>query len=66
MRVGANGVRFWFDVDGPALVPDYRRDSRGSRSSKAPATSPGAMRRSGTWPLLSDFVTPTAAPRLEE
>ena len=22
MRVEANGVRFWFDVDGPALVPD--------------------------------------------
>jgi pimeloyl-ACP methyl ester carboxylesterase len=22
MRVNANGVRYWFDVDGPALVPD--------------------------------------------
>jgi hypothetical protein len=40
MRVDVNGTTLWFDVDGPALVPDGRRMSERADDPQGPIVTP--------------------------
>jgi hypothetical protein len=70
MHVDVNGTRLWFDVDGPALVPD------GARMRQRPTVIVGRLeiidegghfpwldQPDRLWPVVTSFVTQGADER---
>ena len=62
MHVDVNGTRLWFDVDGPALVPDGDELRRRPTVVLIHGAAPGAVRlgESELRPADGRFVVPNA------